>query len=98
MNLHQKEEWDDTPQAAYRKRSIDWLTTFVYLAIAAAFALSCLAFKCGHGVMLLGLWVLLGGLWLVYDAPERRFWRALATVVAGIVAIIGGAVMMGVGA
>ena len=96
LNLWQKTEWDTEPMAT-RRPSVDWLTTAVYGVILAAFLLSCWAFKCGHGVQLFGGWVLLGGLWLVYDAPERGFLRALVTVVAGISAIIVGAVMMGAG-
>ena len=101
LNLHRKEEWDTAPMATFRDKPkrppIDWLTAAVYSAIMALAGLSCWAIKCGHGITLLGGWVFLGGVWLVWDANDRRFWRSFATFVVGIAAIIAGSVMMGAG-
>jgi len=95
-NFHRKEEWT-MPMATRRKQSIDWVVVAVYSAILAVFVMCGWLLKCGHGMTLFGGWVFLGGVWLVWDANDRRFWRSFATFVVGIAAIIAGSVMMGAG-
>ena len=97
--FHQKEEWSTEIMATYKDKPkrIDWAVALVYSAIFAAAGLACFAIKCGHAVTLFGGWVLLGGLWLVSDAKDRRLLRGSATFVAGLAAIIAGSVMMGAG-
>ena len=97
LNFHQKEEWDTASMATYRRQSIDWFTTLIYTGIAAAFALSCWAFKCGHGMTLLGGWVFVGGLFLATDANCRGPLRGTVTGLASIAAIIIGVALMGAG-